>query len=290
MANLYEQKRIVNTFILASVLIFIMILVPSFLGFSQTGFDSKTILEQFFMYSASGIGFLLGILLIWGVELVIKKGDAKYGSGVCFSSPGELPGMAIFKKVKLIHLILGSFAIFLILGMFTIYTHQTSFTGISFLAMEFTPVSSILFSAFLIPAAENAGVAFLIAILIMTLRSIARRNYWNGGSFLISAYILVPLAAGLFGLGNHMLRYQGQDIALLTVFIFWAFGGALTVMTGSFVPFWVMHISNNLMIDLQRYFSSDTAILIMAVIIGVIVISFITSIFLSPKKKKGGFV
>jgi len=116
-----------------------------------------------------------------------------------------------------------------------------------------------MFSGALIPASENLGAGFFLALLISSLRYLARKNNWTKGNFQVITYVLAFFLTGLYGVANHTLRYLGSDVALTVVFIFWGIGGLITVMVGNFIPFWVMHISNNFFFDVKRLFDSDLA-------------------------------
>ena len=59
-------------------------------------------------------------------------------------------------------------------------------------------------------------------------------------------------------------------------------GGLLTALTGSFIPFWVMHLTNNLFMDLKRFTSNE----LVFVYIGVTIIIFIGLYFLIYRSKK----
>ena len=85
---------------------------------------------------------------------------------------------------------------------------------------------------------------------------------------------------------NHILRYGISDFNLVYVFLFWTIGGLITVITGSFIPFWVMHINNNLFIDLKTYFTSDAVTTWAAIAIIVLIILFVI-LYARKKKNKG---
>jgi len=279
-------KSLISTFVLAIALVLVMVVLPQTLGLGRTGFDSADILKQWFFYIGPGIAFLLGVLLLFGLEYVIRAGDATYGSGVAFASQGELPGASIFKRLGLFQIFLGSLIIFGIIFSVVTYTNpQLTFTGTYFLKQQFTVVDSLLFSAGLIPSSENLGAAFLIALSIVLIRSWARNGNWGKGNFVALCYLLIPAAVGLIGIANHTLRYAGSDVALLTVFLFWTLGALITLLTGSFIPFFVMHLLNNLFLDLHRFFSSDIVIWYIGIALGVALILYLI-LYVFRKRRK----
>jgi hypothetical protein len=256
-----KTKKIVSVLSLASVLLFIMVLVSQSVGLAGTGFDTAAILNQFYFYVAPGIGFLLGIIAVFAIEMFITKGDEKYGSSILFAEPGEDPSLPFFKKIGLLHMFVLSLIVFGVLGLLNFVGTQTIFTGVGVLAHQFTPATNILYSSTLIPASENAGLAFLLSFVIFGYRFVARKLKMSKGNFQIFLYLLVPLSAGLYGTTNHILRYGSSDLNLFVVFVFWAIGGLLTLVTGNFIPFWVLHIMNNLFYDLGLYFSNELVLI-----------------------------
>ena len=78
----------------------------------------------------------------------------------------------------------------------------------------------------------------------------------------------------LFGIGNHLLRYRGSEIALMTVAGFWFIGGFITAITGSFIPFWIMHVVNNGAYDLSRFMSNENIIIYFIFFIAALIILY----------------
>lgn len=251
-------KRILSTLALSAILIFFMVLLSQTLGLGKTGFDTEAVFKQFVFYIGPAIAFLVGILIIFFFELKTKEGDSQYGSGICYADQGESPSIPFFKNYTSFQLFLISTIIFGTMGMFALLTGQAAFTGVGTIAQQFTAVDSLLFSSALVPAAENLGSAFLIAFLLFALRKYSRKNNLNKENFLIFSFVLIPIIAGLYGLSNHLLRYGSQESSLIVVFFFWTFGALITLITGSFIPFWCMHIFNNFFYDLARFASNES--------------------------------
>jgi len=285
MAQILKGKSIkeILSFLLVIIIMTALIILSNVVGFFGTGFESQIILFQFFNY---GIIFLLGVLVtISGFiyELLQKEGDEKYGNTLFFNSQGEKPSVSFFKKLSTFRLFLLSTIIFSIIGLFTVFRSQKQFTMVPSLAQQFTPAGNLIYSSLLIPLSENMGAVAVIVIIAIFLRIFARKYKWSPGTFNSFAYLLIPISTGIFGVANHVMRYQGSDINLFTVAIFWAIGGLITVFTGSFIPFWVMHITNNFFIDINRYFSSN---IVMPIVIVIIIILIGFFIYLSYKSNK----
>ena len=268
-----KKPSFIRTLVLAAVIIFVMVLASQTIGFSRSGFDTEGIRQQFFFYVEIGIAFLVGILIIYTIELAIKEGDSKYGDSLSFNSPGEVPGIKTNFFTSTYRLVLLSLIIFGAIGAYNAYTHQ-SFTGVGVLEQQFTAVDSILFSSFLIPAPENLGAAFAWAFALLIWRSVARKKNIDATSFIVIAIVLAIVIFLVFGYTNHLLRYGASDIDILRVILFWGMGGLITVLTGSFIPFWIAHISNNLFYDLTRNFANDTVAIVTFSIVILLVILF----------------
>ena len=279
-----DKKNLLRFLVLSAVLIAILISVPKTIGLSRAGFDTEEILRQFFFYAVTGGFSLLGIILLFFFENRKKEGDSDYGSGLCFSSPDEKPSLGIFKRFGQFQIFLISMITFCAIGLFSYINRQVTFTGISVLAQQFSEIDSLLFSSFLIPVAENLDLAFLIALGIFGIRSLARRQDWDSTSFMGMVWLLVPIG-GIFGIANHLLRYSGSEVALATVFIFWSVGTALTLITGSFIPFLCMHFANNFFFDLGRFINSEVLLIYGGLAIAVLVVLYF---FIYRHKLLGG--
>jgi len=269
---------------LAAVLTFIMVSVSQTIGLAGTGFTEDAVQRQFFFYVAPGIGFLIGIILLMIIEVMIKKGDDKYGDSLCFNSPGETPGLPFKIFENPFKLFLISMILFSILGIYSAVTKQ-SFTGMGVLRQQFTVVGSVLYNFALIPASENLGAAFFFAFTLFLWRYTCRKFNVSDISFMLVAMLIAVITFGAYGYANHLLRYGASDVSIKTVIFFWSAGGLITVLTGSFIPFWVMHADNNLFVDLGRHFSSDLVVYYTIAGIVVMIITYVL-LFIRRNGKK----
>jgi hypothetical protein len=283
-----KTKTILNFFGLALFVGFIGFLVSQSIGLGAGGFDTQEVLQQQTFYYSGAI-FLLLIICGFILEFVIKKGDERYGSNIFFSSLGEKPSMSIFKSFSQFKMLFLSIIIFGILGMVMFVTKQASFTGIKPLAEQFTPQAEILYSSTLVPVAENLGLALVLLVTVVVLRIFARKNNWSASNFAIATYILVPLMGAIYWVINHLLRYSGSDQTLLTVFGFGFAMALISVLTGSFIPAWVMHTSNNLFYDMQRLFTRDSVIMLVGVVIVVLIVLYFFIFRKGSKANEGAF-
>ena len=252
------MNKIVKFLLLAAVLVLVMALAPQTLSLTFSGFNDPSVLSSFQFYIVTGSVFLIGVAIIFFASFFMaKKGYGNYGDGIGFSENGEAPALSYFKRFTNTQLFFLSTIIFFILGLFTHLTQMTTFTGLGTLPQQFTPVQSIIFSTALIPIAENLGLAFVLASCILGLRILSKKYSLSKENFIGFTYF-IPLIAGTFGWLWHRTVYSGSDLQQIVVFVFWTIGGFLTLVTGSFVPFWVMHLTNNLFYDMKRAFSNET--------------------------------
>ena len=254
-----KNKQILRVTILSAIFLIIVIQFTQTIGLISKGFDSQEVLTQYFFYAAPAIGYIVALLLLFFVALRITKDD-KYGNSQSFASQGEFPAIPFWKRFTTIQLAFIWLILFGIAGLFSVITKQQTFTGLALLPQQFSPLSSTVFSAALVVISENMGAYLTIAFLHFLLRYVAIKINLGRANYAIIAYIFFPIVVGLVGLGNHLLRYSGSDTALLVVFLFWYIGGLITVAIGSAIPFIFMHVSNNVFIDLARFFDSDTVI------------------------------
>jgi len=277
-----NTKRIIHFLLLALVVGFITFLIPQSIGLGAGGFDTQAVLQQFGFYQVGGI-FLVLLVIAFIINLVIKKGDERYGSSVAFADQGEIPHVPWFKKFSSLQLFLLSTIIFgiIFLGISTV--RQTSFIGYKSLEQQFTPTAELMFSSLLIPGSENLGMAIVLAILLIGLGFWARKTNMGKTNFIILAYF-AAFIGGLYWVINHLLRYGGQDYNIGVVFIFGFTMALLTMITGSFIPAFVMHMTNNLFFDMASLFSRDNVIII--VIGGLILLSVLYFIIYRKRKNK----
>lgn len=278
-----KTKRLIRTFVLSAFLIIIMVSFSQTLGLSKSGFDTDIVLKQFFFYIAPAGLFLLGIFVLTFVENYIKEKDQIYGDSIAFADQGEPPfSLSIFKNMSSAQLFILFTLIIGIMGLFSFVTKQEAFTGVGVITQQFTVIDSLLFSSALIPAAENLGSAFLLAFFIFLIRQECRKRNVSKVNFIIYIYSTIFII-GLYGVANHLLRYSGQETSLGIVFIFWTFGALITLLTGNFIPFWIIHIFNNFFYDIKRYFSSD--IILFSYIVFLVVLGLFYIYFYIIKKK-----
>lgn len=278
-----RDNQIFKAVLLTAILGFLGFLVSQTVGLGAGGFDSESVLKQFNFYTI-GAFYLVLIVMFLILTISITRRNKEYGDSVFYVSQGEYPSLSIFKKLSTLQITLLSFIIFLIFGIFALVTRQETFTGLKVLEHQFTPISSVLYSSLLIPISENAGSGALIALLSFSLIYFALKYNWNRASYRILALVLIPLIVGLYGYTNHLLRYSASEFNMGVVFVFWTIGGFMTVLSGSFIPFLIMHLTNNLIFDLKRFFDNDIVLITGFAI--VIILSIVILILTAHRKDR----
>lgn len=251
------KKQAINTSLLIMFLLFLMIVPPLLLGLGAGGFSVREVFDQWSFYVGPGGLLLVVCFIAVVVQLWIKEGDNKYGNGISLASNGEPPAIPFFKRFTTLQLILYSLILFSFLGLIGQLTEQTAFTGVGSLEQSFTPGQALLFSTFLIVIAENAGIMALFAIIIVTSRYFARKFDWSKATYLGVVALSTLSTSGLYGLINHKLRYGFNEISLFKVFMFWEVGGIITLLSGSGIPFLILHGVNNAVIAFKEFFTNE---------------------------------
>lgn len=269
-----KKKSFIEVLTLIAVLVIIGFVIPAGIGFVAKGFDTQQVINQFVIY---GLFAAFGIIMIitgLAIEWANKRGDKKYGESYLFASPGKKPASPFFKRFtngQLFHL---SIIILGFLGLIISRFRQTSFTAFPVIEQQFTETGSILFTTFLVPVAENLYFTGILVLALVGIGAIARRNSWSYSDFLGVSTLILFVLGGLVQVAYHSLRYSGSDISLMVVFFFWGIGALMTLFTGSFIPFWVLHVVNNLIYDLRRFISADSTSIIIGAILVVIAILY----------------
>jgi len=279
MAKLFTDKG--RFFVLLFFVLVVTYLFSNFIGLARGGFEASEILNLQTFY-LTGAAFAIVLIAGYLYETSSKVGDREYGNSIGFASLGEKPHLRFFERFTKPQITFACIILFTILALANISLvqqgyGQTSYTGVGFLeAEQFTPTDSIIYSSSLIPGAENLGGAAFIAVLMITFGILIRTGKIkvSPGTQTIIIILIIILGLALFGFGNHLLRYRGSEVALQTVILFWGIGGALTAITGSFIPFWILHIVNNLFFDLSRFYSNESIFLITIVFIVAMIVIY----------------
>lgn len=223
-------------------------------------------LNLFSLLIFTGVLILSSVIITF---LIIKKNN-KYGDTIGFASLGISPAFPFWKRVSQLQLALGSLVFFGIMFLIATLFKVGTLTGLRVLPQQFSPVDSLIFSTFLVSGSENIFFAGLLGFVILILTLVAMKYNLSVSEYKQYYYGLSILVGIIFAIIWHLTAYRGSDYALGIVAVFWGLGAFITLATGSFIPFWIIHALNNFFIDFARLFVSDTAVYTVGIIIIII--------------------
>ena len=283
-----KGKRILRFCLLLLIMAGILLFVNAF-GLANSAFTDPAILSTYNFYSNLIYGCIIGLTVAFTYSLFVTYKDKDYGNGIAFESPGEYPAVSWFKKMSFFQILLLSFIIFAILGLivFKGTSKQIIFGDVSPIKPEqFTPIGNIIWNNFIVPVSENSGMALLLAIDIIIFWIIARKNNWSKANFRLAVWITGILGTGIYGFFVHLMHYSGQESSLFVVLIFWMIMATLTLLTGSFIPAWMMHTANNLFGDLSTLITSKDLFFYGACVVVALLVVLYLYLYVFKKKKK----
>ncbi len=213
--------------------------------------------------------FIVGLLIIYVANLLWKQNN-KYGDNIGVFNREE----TAFRDFKPMQVELLSFIVFPVLFLLANLSNRLGsgfFSSRVLPTQQFSPSDVLIVSTLQIPISENIMAAFAVGLIVLALMVVAIMTNMKKENF--NTYRLVSVTLGLATLGYlwHLTAYPSSAVAGLVVAIFWGLGGYISIMTGSFIPFLAMHMSNNFFIDFARLYTSDLALsMVMLVILSLI--------------------
>lgn len=256
----------VGFLLLLSVLFGLGYLLPWTFVLGKQELFSEGFTAQLDIYSKIFM-FIVGLAIIYFANYLWKQNN-KYGDNIGVFNREE----TIFKDFKPMQVELLSFIVFPILFLFANLTNRlgSGFFGLKILPIQqFSPSDVLIVSTLQIPISENIMAAFAVGLIVLVLMVIALLTNMEKKDFNNYRLIAVTLGLGLLGFIWHKTAYPNDAVTGLVVGFFWAIGGLISILTGSFIPFLAMHMSNNFFIDFARLYTSTSALIgVIAVILG----------------------
>lgn len=276
-----KSTNITRTAILSVILIAIMVLVPMIFGMGGQ-FSTESKLKQFFFYVPFGGIMLLALIQMVSIESNIFH-TQKYGAGLGYATPGEKPSMLPFlKKYSNFQIFLISLIAMGIIGLFVF----SAYPNIMFQEIpkeQFTKFDSLIYSSSLIPIAENAGLAVVLALYWLGLRYYCIKKNLGDFNFMALSWLAVGIGV-IYGIVSHTLVYGASEQSLVSVGAFWGFMSLLTLLTGSFIPAWILHFYNNFFLSLKALASNEATFVYMLVFV-LIISAIYAKMYIFTKKK-----
>ena len=281
----YIKKELIELAAVGVYLAIVLGLASLMFGFGAGGFERSEILSKNNFYIPYGIlFFVLGIVSLKVIGLLVFKSKDKQFEGTIVHDPEQTP----LKNFKLFTnpFLLGYFflIIFLLLGWLS-SRYQTFFTDIPQYEQQFTIGADLFFSVYPASPSETLGALFVISLIGFILGYLAWKKKIDWWLFYILFVVFGSLGSMIFGLINHLARYGSSEIAITNVLVFWFVGGLITTITGSMIPFFIMHDVNNFFFRLSKLFSSDIVTFITFISIGILIALFLLVFFKTKNKK-----
>lgn len=283
----YTRREVLDIVFLVVYVVLTVGIFGLFVGFGLGGFERQEVLEKNNFYIPYGVGFLIGVLAlkIGGLFLFGKK-KANY-EGAILHDPEQTP-FGVFKSLSNpIVLLLAMLIVFTIAGYFAT-SSQTFFSEIPRYEQQFTPTADVFFSVYPAAPSETLGAIFLISLFGFIWGFVALKYRIPFIVFFLVLLIVGTLISMGYGYVNHIARYSDSEIKMRNVLWFWGFGGFLTSLTGSVIPFLVLHDLNNFFYKLSEVFNSDVAqfLVLSMIALEVVLFIFILTKFVWGKNRK----
>ena len=284
-----KQEKIRGIFFQSAILLIIGFLIPFTFISAKAELNNSDISNIFYSYNIILIGSLLGLLFIIAVKLYWNKNN-RLGDSVGFFGGSPLVNN-FSKNASILQKILYSYIFFGAVFLISIRFFPSGLTGLRLLPQQFSNFDNALFSSLLIPTSENLLFMFSLAFITLINQIIAVKFNFNKTDYLTALSISSFLILGLLGRFWHSTVYEGSDVALTIVFLFWAIGAIITIFLDNFWPFFVMHQLNNLFIFLSIVQSRDVAFFgilsMLVILVGISIFVFRNNLI--PKRKMSPF-
>jgi len=254
-------------------------------GFGLGGFEAEEVLKKNMFYIPYGAIFFIGVMLlkVAGI-LVFKKKHADIEGPISHDSEQSPIGSLRLVKNPLL-LIFFCLIFFGLLG-FLASRYQTFFSEIPRYEQQFTEAADVFFSVYPASPSETLGAIFLISLVGFVLGYYVMKGKLGKTWFLILFIPIGTLVSTFYGIANHIMRYSGSEIAMQNVVIFWTIGGLITTISGSVIPFLIMHDVNNFFFRFSRLFGSEIVMFITFTVIGLLLLLSLLIYFRKRKKRR----
>lgn len=256
-----------------------------FFGLGGGGFEKDVILQKNMFYIGYGVLFLIGIigLKIAGIFVFGKKHANIDGTITHDPEQSVLPKWKVFKNTFLLAFF--CIILFSLLGWLA-SRYQTFFNAVPNYEQQFTKGADLFFSVYPASPCETLGALFLISLLGLFLGIMIKKGKLSKLWFLVLFLIGAPIISLIYGIINHLMRYGGQDVAMSSVAMFWFIGGLLTAITGSVIPFLLMHDINNFYYRFSTLFGNEIVTTTTFLVIGLLTVLFLFILFKGRKKNE----
>jgi len=266
------------------------LIIPLFLGFAFTGFEESFIRGASLEFGSFLVNFLIYIgftiatlgLVIFPIArlITIRKGEhpATQDNPTLFriftvsflfapengliyklfdglGLKGNKNPMRFFRSF--IRIMVWSMLFFGALGIAQIAFPQLQVVGIPQIQVQqVSPTTEILFTS-LVPAWSETMMILFVLFFLMGLSAYLISKFIKDdelGLILFFAFGIL-VASSLISIswgGLHRIVYGGSEIKFFATLVFGYLGSVMTILSGTFVPFFVWHVMNNLFASLAQ--------------------------------------
>lgn len=252
----------------------LMIVIPYFSGFLLRGFEREDYIQKVLIIGLLGVGILIGIFALRWRE-IHSKGKSFGMAYIHDPRKGvfyNLKGFRFMNNPLLLSLF--SFVFFSVISLFAVVLRKIQFTGVPSLEQQVTKSAEILLAVEPASSSENMLQLFLISLAVSVIAYKFFKNKPYGGDAKAMYILTSAIVGGIVGWSIHMLRYGAEEYTMLFVFMFWAIGGLMTALTGSFIPFYFWHLTTNLFEKATKLYSSDSVIIFSGIMLTIIIFSW----------------
>ncbi|MCK9370194.1 hypothetical protein M0R04_09840 [Candidatus Dojkabacteria bacterium] len=325
MAEAYVRNEIKEIIFYLFLGLTTAIIIPLFIGFSLLAFEESFVRGASLSFGSLLVTFLIYIvftvvtmgLIIFPIAALvsIKRGEHPatqsnstwfriFTVSYIFSPENGLlyrtfDGLGLKKEknpfrggFNFIRIIALSIIVFWLLGILQILAPSLQFSGVpSLQAQQVTVATDVAFVS-LIPAwSETMTILFLLFTFLGITAYFTAKIKQKTTALLVFFTIAILVCASLTALawaGLHRIVYGNSDVALFATLLFGFIGSVLTILTGTFIPFWIWHIFNNVYARLGQLVPQNEDIIFISLLLwGLFVAVYIAfEIFAFKHRKK----
>ena len=241
---------------------FVMVIPVTFLLAGKGGEIPEFVSANSFYLSIAAVSLFM-IVALRAIEII--KGKKSVFFTYIWDPENAIPP---FNKVRFWDLMKASILIFTAMGFSAAY-FNTVFFGLPKVQFQVSNLTTWVLQTD--PAASSETLLFLVVMSILAsfIYWVAKQTIGKGISrqaIKPVLLILLTVAMGLIVVSYHNLVYSGDEAGKIAVFFLGAGGAAITVITGSVIPWYFFHAANNFFVSLNPYFSNE-AILLWAIVV-----------------------
>lgn len=158
------------------------------------------------------------------------------------------------------------------IGILQISFPQLNVAGVPQPAQQLSATSDIIFGAS-VPAFSENGILLFILFLLLGLDAYicSKFNLGTTGFFIIALIILSPILSIIWA-NFHSIVYGNSEARFFATLIFGFVGTAVTILTGTFIFFFLWHFFNNLFIKLSSSIAIKEDLMLISIILWILLL------------------